>query len=126
MRTRRANSRTVSVCPLLYRSRNLVERFFNKLKHFRAVATRYDKDPDSSWLPSNSHQPESGAVRMSRWPKLRACHTNEPASERRAFRQPLFELDQGADLLETRVWTPCLIGWPRTRRRGPFGRRRSD
>lgn len=27
----------------LYRCRNLVERFFNKLKHFRAVATRYDK-----------------------------------------------------------------------------------
>ncbi len=24
----------------LYRARNLVERFFNKLKHFRAVATR--------------------------------------------------------------------------------------
>lgn len=31
--------------PFLYRYRNLVERFFNKLKHFRAVATRYDKDP---------------------------------------------------------------------------------
>jgi transposase len=27
----------------LYKDRNLVERFFNKLKHFRAVATRYDK-----------------------------------------------------------------------------------
>jgi transposase len=27
----------------LYRYRNLVERFFNKLKHFRAIATRYDK-----------------------------------------------------------------------------------
>lgn len=27
----------------LYRERNLVERFFNKLKQFRAVATRYDK-----------------------------------------------------------------------------------
>ena len=27
----------------LYRYRNLVERFFNKLKHFRAVATRYEK-----------------------------------------------------------------------------------
>ncbi len=27
----------------LYRKRNLVERFFNKLKHFRRVATRYDK-----------------------------------------------------------------------------------
>src|SRR5919107_378885 len=27
----------------LYRNRNLVERFFNKLKHFRAIATRYEK-----------------------------------------------------------------------------------
>ena len=33
--------------PYLYRSRNLVERFFNKLKHFRAVATRYDKRADN-------------------------------------------------------------------------------
>lgn len=31
----------------LYRQRNLVERFFNKLKHFRAVATRYDKRADN-------------------------------------------------------------------------------
>ncbi len=30
----------------LYRYRNLVERFFNKRKQFRAVATRYDKNPD--------------------------------------------------------------------------------
>jgi transposase len=29
--------------PFLYRYRNLVERFFSKLKHFRAVATRYEK-----------------------------------------------------------------------------------
>ena len=29
--------------PYLYRYRNLVERFFNKIKHYRAVATRYDK-----------------------------------------------------------------------------------
>ena len=28
---------------LLYRERNLVERFFSKLKHFRRVATRYGK-----------------------------------------------------------------------------------
>ncbi len=33
--------------PFLYRYRNLVERFFNKLKHFRAIATRYDKSPDN-------------------------------------------------------------------------------
>jgi transposase len=31
----------------LYRYRNLVERFFNKLKHFRGVATRYDKRADN-------------------------------------------------------------------------------
>jgi len=27
----------------LYRQRNLIERFFNKLKQFRRIATRYDK-----------------------------------------------------------------------------------
>jgi transposase len=27
----------------LYRERNLIERFFSKLKHFRRVATRYEK-----------------------------------------------------------------------------------
>jgi transposase len=32
-----------SVDPALYRQRNLIERFFNKLKHFSRVATRYDK-----------------------------------------------------------------------------------
>ena len=33
----------------LYRYRNLVERFFGKLKHFRAVATRYEKH-DANYL----------------------------------------------------------------------------
>ena len=33
--------------PVLYRQRNQVERFFSKLKHFRAVATRYDKRDDT-------------------------------------------------------------------------------
>jgi transposase len=32
-----------SVDHALYRQRNLIERFFNKLKHFRRIATRYDK-----------------------------------------------------------------------------------
>jgi putative transposase len=36
------------ICPTsydvhLYKERNLIERFFNKLKQFRRVATRYDK-----------------------------------------------------------------------------------
>jgi transposase len=33
----------------LYRKRNLVERFFNKLKHFRAIATRFEKH-DANYL----------------------------------------------------------------------------
>ena len=28
---------------ILYCERNLIERFFNKLKHFRGIVTRYDK-----------------------------------------------------------------------------------
>src|SRR5437660_4895361 len=40
----KANRKTPRACDFaLYRERNLVERFFNKLKHFRAIATRYDK-----------------------------------------------------------------------------------
>jgi transposase len=34
-------------CHWLYRQRNAVERFFNKIKHFRAIATRYDKRDDN-------------------------------------------------------------------------------
>ena len=34
-----------SFCRWVYRQRNLVERFFNKLKQYRGVATRYDKNP---------------------------------------------------------------------------------
>ena len=33
----------------LYRDRNLIERFFARLKHFRRIATRYDK-LESSFL----------------------------------------------------------------------------
>jgi transposase len=38
-------NRTEALCfsPYLYRARNLVERFFNKIKQCRRVATRYDK-----------------------------------------------------------------------------------
>ena len=35
--------------PFLYRYRNLVERFFSKIKHFRAVATRFEKH-DANYL----------------------------------------------------------------------------
>jgi len=39
------SNRNEPICfsPLLYRARNMVERFFNKIKQCRRVATRYDK-----------------------------------------------------------------------------------
>ena len=42
---RRKRNRKDPICfsPYLYRARNLVERFFNKIKQCRRVATRYDK-----------------------------------------------------------------------------------
>jgi transposase len=33
----------ICVSPYLYRARNLIERFFNKIKQCRRVATRHDK-----------------------------------------------------------------------------------
>ena len=40
----KTNRKTPRACDFaLYCERNLIERFFNKLKHFRAIATRYDK-----------------------------------------------------------------------------------
>ncbi len=41
-RTRKA---PVVFSPWVYRQRNHIERFFNKLKQFRGIATRYDKNP---------------------------------------------------------------------------------
>jgi transposase len=40
----KANRKEQRPCDFaLYRERNLVERFFNKIKHYRAIATRFDK-----------------------------------------------------------------------------------
>ena len=40
----KSNRKTLRPCDFaLYCERNLIERFFNMLKHFRAIATRYDK-----------------------------------------------------------------------------------
>ena len=40
----KANHKIQRECDFaLYRERNLVERFFNIIKHFRGIATRYEK-----------------------------------------------------------------------------------
>ena len=36
-----------SFSPWVYRQRNLVERFFNRIKQFRGIATRYDRRSDN-------------------------------------------------------------------------------
>jgi transposase len=41
--------RAPAFSPFLYRYRNLVERFFSKLKHFRGIATRFEKH-DANYL----------------------------------------------------------------------------
>lgn len=38
---------SVVFCASLYRYINLAERFFNKLKRFRGIATRHDKTPEN-------------------------------------------------------------------------------
>jgi transposase len=40
---KRLRKSPICFSPFLYKQRNLVERFFNKLKYFRRIATRYDK-----------------------------------------------------------------------------------
>ena len=39
----RSGSQAIPYDKHIYRERNLVERFFNKIKHFRRIATRYEK-----------------------------------------------------------------------------------
>jgi transposase len=57
--------------PYLYRARNLIERFFNKIKQCRRVATRYDKLAANYlafvklasiriWLRANESTPQLG------------------------------------------------------------------
>jgi len=45
----------------LYKERNIIERFFNKLKQFRRVATRYDKLLANFMASSNSPLSQSGS-----------------------------------------------------------------
>ena len=48
----------------LYRARNLVERFFNRIKQCQRIATRYTNSRPTIWPSSNSYQSEFGCVLM--------------------------------------------------------------
>jgi transposase len=43
IRPKRNRKDPICFSPHLYRDRNRVERFFNRIKHCRRIATRYDK-----------------------------------------------------------------------------------
>jgi transposase len=49
----------------LYKARNLVERFFNKIKHYRRIATRYDKTAENFLAALTSSRSASGYAIMS-------------------------------------------------------------
>src|SRR5262252_2312875 len=51
--------------PFLYRARNLIERFFNKIKQCRRVATDMTNSRPTIWPSSSSHQSAFGYVLMS-------------------------------------------------------------
>ncbi len=44
---RSIRKRSFTFSTWVYRQRNLVERFFNQVKQFRGLATRYDRDPEN-------------------------------------------------------------------------------
>jgi len=56
----------------LYRERNLIERFFSKLKHFRRIATATTSSPPTSSLWSSSPQRACGCVLMNLRPSAAA------------------------------------------------------
>jgi transposase len=53
---RRNRNEPICFSPYLYRARNLIERFFNKIKQCRRVATRTTSWQPTIWPSSISHQ----------------------------------------------------------------------
>jgi transposase len=82
--------------PYLYRARNLIERFFNKIKRSRRVATRYASSQQTISCSSNSPQSEFGCVLMSPRPSFSVVI---PTFNRANFlRQALFSALRQAEL----------------------------
>jgi len=69
---RRNRATPICFSPHLYRARNLVERFFNKIKQCRRVATRYDKLAANYLAFIQLHQSGYGCALMSPRPNPQA------------------------------------------------------
>lgn len=82
-----------------YKNRNLVERFFARLKQFRRIATRYDKlvarFTSAGPLPRRCSAPSSGrCIRLARLRTIGLHAVEEPADA--VFQEPTVEVDQQA------------------------------
>ena len=61
----------------LYRQRNRIERFFNRIKHFRRIVTRYEKTRPIISPSLNWPLLKSGYAKMSPWPNpFRSSHAS--------------------------------------------------
>jgi transposase len=80
----------------LYKARNLVERFFNKIKQFRRIATRYDKLAETFLAALNIRSPPSasGYAIISRCPSL--CPLQERRSARPWLSLPIWDRQAGS------------------------------
>jgi len=102
-------NRKDSICfsPYLYRARNLIERFFNKIKQCRRVATRYDKLAANYLAFIKLASSEFGCV---------------PMSPRPSFRWATSMANQNGLAMQTKIWARqlrCLSISPfRRQRRG--------
>jgi transposase len=96
--------------PYLYRARNLIERFFNKIKQCRRIATRYDRLAANYLALSNLRPSVFGCVFMS--PRRRTITAPVPPSLRRIVSPARFRSDLEVStlcMMETASARPCEL-----------------
>ncbi len=62
-----------------YKGRNVIERFFNRMKHWRAIASRTTSTPSSTAAASCSPPPSTGSSSPETRPRAGALTNSEPA-----------------------------------------------
>jgi transposase len=103
---KRNRKEPICFSPYLYRARNLIERFFNKIKQCRRVAARYDKLAANYLALSNSHQSGYGSPL---WVRVLA---------RQRWRE--HEVDAGFDSGRMRIARPKIMFGQQAERESRF------
>src|SRR5262249_49494396 len=112
---KRNRSNPINFSPYLYRDRNRIERFFNRIKQCRRVATRYDKLAANYlafvqlasirlWLRSYESTPSSRD----------SPHSQErPHANPRAFKRAFFSSETNVSSLNSlRAFSPRMLRLP--------------